>query len=128
MAEPTKDQRASLKDAINYQPDNYLSPDEITLIQNTFKGNNTLVNILRKLFIPTITDAELPLESFGSDTFLLGREYAQIPEAEIKSLIVAREDAIKFICGGLIKLKVIANMSKETDIEASFRRSKDSAK
>lgn len=123
----TKD-KTGLRDIINYQPQNYFSNDEVALIQNTFKGNSRLIGVLRKLFIPTITDPDLPIESFKNDLFFADRNWDQMPIEEAKALIVARQDAIKFICGGLIQLQVIANTPVEDPMEEALRRQQDSSK
>lgn len=120
-------QRASLRDVINYKPEQYLSDDEVKSIQSTFKNNPKLIGVLRKVMIPTIADPSLPIEEVSGDVFL-NRDWAAIPADEAKILTVARQDAVKFIIGGLIKLQVIANQSVETPMEAAIRRSKDSSK
>ena len=124
--EQSKGERAKLADVINYQPEQYLSAAEISLIQNTFKNNQALINVVRKVFIPTISDPTLPIEEVNADPFL-NRDWSAMPMDEAKALIVARQDAIKFVIGGLIKLQVLANRSTETPMEAALRRSKDSA-
>lgn len=127
MAEPTP-QPSRLKNVLNYEVETYFSPDEIALIQNTFRNAPRLINVIRKAMIPTISDPELPLENFGDDAFMAGRAYEQIPDSEIKSIVLGRQEAIKFICGGLVKLKVIANAKPADPVEEAFRRSKDSVK
>lgn len=124
MAEP--EQRATLRDVINYEPEQYLSDEEIKLIQATFRGNNQLFKILRKVMAPTISDPELPIEQMGNDFYFSAREWAQIPAEEAKILIAARQDALQFIFGGLIKLKVIANQEIKSPLSEEVRRSKDS--
>lgn len=124
MAEQ-KGKPASLQDILNYQVDSYFSNDEISLIQNTFKDPK-MINLLRKALLPSVGDPSLPMEEMAGDVWLQGRDYGSIPESEIKSIVVGRQEAIKFIIGGLIKLKVIANSKPETNIEETFRRSKDS--
>lgn len=125
MAEQ-KNQRVALKDVLNYNPEQYLSDAEISLIKGTFKNNPQLLAVLRKLLIPTIADPSLPIEQMGDDTFGAGYQFEQIPAEEAKILVVARQDAIKFIIGGLIKLKIIASSEEETPMAAALRRSKDS--
>lgn len=122
-------QRATLKQVVGeyYKPEEYLSEDELSLIRSTF-SDNRLVKVVRKILLPTIADPELPLEELASDTWLAGRAWAQIPAEEAKIMAVARQDAIEFIMGGLIKLKVIANQKPETEAEKAYRRTKDSAK
>lgn len=124
MAEP---KRASLTDVLNYEPEQYFSEDELMLIRNTFRSP-VVINLLRKVFIPTISDPELPLEDFGNDMFLAGREYAQIPDGEIKSIVLARQDAIKFIMGALVKLKVIANTPDMTPEQKKLQQKQNSGR
>lgn len=125
---PEGSQKASLRDVLNYEAETYFSDEELSLIRSTFQNNPRLMKVLRKALIPTFSDLELPLEDVGKDLWLVGRDYAQIPDAEIKSIVLARQEAIKFIAGGLINLKVIANAKDESPMEAALRRSKDSTK
>lgn len=124
MAEP-KGKPASLQDILNYQADSYFSDDEISLIQNTF-SDPKVMKVLRKALLPSIGDPDFPLEELASDVWLQGRDYGAIAVDEIKAIVVGRQEAIKFVSGGLIKLRVMAHSKSETDIEASYRRSKDS--
>ncbi len=119
-------QRVKLADVLNYQPEQYLNESEMSLIQSTFRGNTSLIAVLRKVMIPTIADPSLPIEEVNADPFL-NRDWSAMPMEEAKALIVARQDAIKFIIGGLIKLQVLANGSNETPMETAMRRAKDSA-
>jgi len=119
---------ASLKDVLPYSPDAYLTQDEMTLLRNTFRGNEKLIKILRKIFLPTALDPELPIEEIGGDVWMANFDFTQMQSSEIKPLVLGRQDAIKFVIGGLIKLKVLANQVEETAMEAAYRRSKDSAK
>lgn len=121
-------QPANLKDVLPYDPETYLSKDEVDLIRNTFQGNEKLIKVLRKLFLPTAFDPELPIEEIGGDVWMANFDFTQMQSSEIKPLVLGRQDAIKFVIGGLIKLKVIANQTQETEMEAAYRRSKDSTK
>ena len=123
MAQP-----ANLKDVLPYDPETYLSKDEVALIQNTFKGNEQLIKVLRKIFLPTVFDPELPIEEIGGDVWMANFDFTQMQSAEIKPLVLGRQDAIKFVIGGLIKLKVLANTTEMSGIEAAYKRSKDSTK
>ena len=126
MAEQQKPAR--LQDVLNYEADSYFTPDEIALIQSTF-ADKKIINVLRKALLPSIGDLSLPLEqALGSDFWLSGYQWQQIPADEAKILAVARQDTIKFIVGGLVKLRVIANVKEEDEVQAAYRRSKDSAK
>lgn len=125
--EPQKGSPARLEDVLNYEAETYFSKDEMTLIRTTFRDPRVL-KVVRKALMPSVGDREMPIEDLGSDLWLMGRDYGSIPDAEIKSIVLARQDAIKFIMGGLIKLKVMANSKEETSAEAMLRRGKDSLK
>jgi hypothetical protein len=122
------EQRAQLKDMLSYEADTYYSEDEIGLIRRTFKDNNELIKVIRKTFLPTISDPELPLEEFQKDWMINGKSWTQIPESERASMVLARQEAIEFIVGGLIMLKNLANIKEESPQEKSNRREKDSSK
>lgn len=119
---------AQLSDILNYQADTYFSTDELTVIKNTFGNNPVLIKLLRKIFLPSVGDLELPPEEVGNDVWLIGRDYASIPDNEIKSIVLARQEAIKFIIGGIIKLKMLANQKNESTAEKSLRERLNSNK
>lgn len=121
-------EKATLRDVLNYDPEQYLSEDEVALIRSTFKDNKRLITILRKVLLPTISDPSLPIEEMGHDAYMAGIEWSQIPSQEIKPIILARAEAIKFVMGALIKLKVIANATDESPFSKEVRRKQDSAK
>lgn len=120
--------KAQLKDILNYNPDAYLSQEDLSLIKNTFGGNPRLIKVLRKILMPVVEDPDMPIEEFSADLFLTGRDWGSIPNEEVKSLVVAREETMKFVMGGLIKLKVIANQQEDSPEEIKERRKKDSTK
>jgi hypothetical protein len=126
MAEQPK--KASLSDVLNYVPEQYLSADELSWIRSTFKDNPKAINTLRKLFLPTISDATLPVEQMGDDAFSSGLDFMSMPAEHAKVIAAARQDAIKFIFGGIIKTKIIAQSEDESPMESALRRSKDSTK
>lgn len=121
-------EKATLKDIINYEPEEYLSRGELELIQNTFRGNKELMKVLRKVMIPTIYDPELPIEQLAHDFYFSKTQWSQIPADEAKILAVARQEALEFIIGGLIKLNVIANEKQELPEDKETREKKDSTK
>lgn len=118
----------TLNELLPYTPDTYLTPEEVKELQSVFKGNEKLIKTLRKLFLPTAYDPELPIEEMMGDAWMVDKDFSQMQGAEIKPIVLARQDAIKFILGGLIKLKVIANTADATPMEEAYRRSKDSTK
>ena len=121
-------ERATLKDVLNYEPEQYLSKEETDLIRNAIKYNPTLLKVLRKVFLPTFKDPELPNEELESDYFNQGRTWAQIPAEEAKILIVARQDAVGLVMNGLVKLRVIASIPEESEEEKAERTKKNSTK
>jgi len=118
-------ERVTLRDVLNYEPEKYLSDDELALIRSVFSDKRVL-RVLRKVFLPSVGDLDLPIEELEHDVWLVGRDYAMIPDAEIRSIVVGRQDAVKFILGGLIKLKIIANQKEESEEQEIARKKKDS--
>jgi hypothetical protein len=116
-----------LADVINYKPDSYLTEEDIALIRDTFRNNERLIRVLRKIFLPSVGDNALPLEELGKDMWL-NMDFAQMANDEIKPIVLARQDAIKFIMGALIQLKVIANTDLESPLNAELKKQKDSTK
>lgn len=125
---PDNSQAATLRDVINYEPERYLSEDEMALIKNTFKGNKQLLTVLRKLFLPTVSDPSLPIEEIANDTLLAGVDWQSMPAEHIKPIILGRMEAIRFVASGLIKLRVLANSEDASPFMDAVRRKKDSAK
>lgn len=129
---PKKEQKATLRDLTKdfYVPDNYLSADEDALIKNTFSGEtgDKLIKILRKIFLPTALDPELPIEEMGKDVWMVDKDFAGMPVEQIKTIALARQDTIKFILGSLIELKIRANQKEESPQEKAARLAKDSSK
>lgn len=119
--------KTGVDDVIGYKGESYYSPEELTLLRNTF-SDPKMVALLRKVFLPTFNDATLPIEQVGKDYLMIGRNWDAIPAEEAKILVVARQEAAKFIIGGLIELKQIASSKDETELEKAYRRSKDSTK
>lgn len=124
---PDTKSQVRLEDVLGYTIDKYYSDEEMKLIRNVF-NDPKLVNVLRKVMLPTIADVSLPVEQIQRDVFLVGRNWEQVPADEAKILITARQEAIKFIIGGLIELKQLASSKDESEVERAFRRSKDSSK
>lgn len=121
-------EKAQLRDVLNYEPEQYLSEDEVALIRSTFKDNKRLLTILRKVLLPTISDPSLPVEEMGHDVYLAALDWAQIPNEQVKTIMLGRSEAIKFVMGALIKLKVIANSVDESPYQKEIRKRQDSAK
>lgn len=113
---------------VNYKAPERISEEEKSLIRNTFKDNDVLLNVLKKILLPSYTDDSTPFEMSGADVFSMGRDWASMPTEEVKALVVARQDTINFIAGALTWLKITANEKAESEQELSDRRTKDSLK
>lgn len=124
---PEKEKRAQLSDILTYTPEAYFDEGELSLIRSYFAGENgkKLIRILRKVLLPTVSDPSLPIEEAGSDAWMSGIDFRQIPEAEVKSVVLGRQEAIKFVIGGLVKLKMMA-VPEESELNRAARRAKDS--
>jgi hypothetical protein len=125
---PQDNQRASLRDVLNYEPEQYLSADELALIKSTFKDNQKLLNVLRKVMLPTISDPSLPVEEVANDSLLAGVDWQSMPSEHVKAILQGRQEAIKFIAGGLIRLRMLSSESEESPYQKALRMKKDSAK
>lgn len=125
-----EEKRATLQDMISYMPDSYLSDDELALIRSTFHGErgSDLLKVVRKIFIPSVHDPELPIEELGKDVWMSQVDFRSMAVEEIKAIVQGRQEAIKFIIGGLIQLKNIANIKAENEADRSSRLKKDSTK
>lgn len=121
-------QPASLRDVTGYTAEKYLTDEETVLIRSAFKYNPQLLQIIRKIMLPTMSDPNLPIEEVGRDAWLVGKKWDEIPADEAKALIVARQDTIKFVLGGLVALKTIAMQEEETPEQVKLREAKNSTK
>lgn len=125
MAEPRPVQ---LRDVLPYEPETYLTESDLKWIQDVFRGDERGIKILRKLFLPTALDPELPIEEISGDAWMANIDFTQMQVGEVKAIVLGRQDAIKFVIGGLLKLKVIANQKEETPQNREIRRAKDSGR
>ena len=121
-------QKATLKDLITYKPEQYMTDEELSLIKSVFKDNVKLLRALRKVFLPTVSDPNLPIEEFGKDLWFAGVDFSQLSKEEVQQRVIAKSEAIKFVMGGFIYLKQMANITEESPMEAALRRSQDSNK
>ena len=127
MEVPKERDRQTLSDIINYEPEVYLTSGDMDLIRSTFKDNPRLLHVLRKVFLPSVGDQAMPLEEIGQDVWM-NMDFSLMQNEEIKSIVLARQDAIKFVAGSLIRLKIIANSAIKSPLEEEIRKQKDSSK
>lgn len=110
----------------------YKAPERITeeekeLVRNAFKDERVL-DILKKIFMPSYADESNPFEFSGADAFLMGRDWSTIPVDEAKALIVARQDTINWLAGGLTLIKNWLHERPETAQQIAERERKNSTK
>ena len=119
-----------LEDVLHYTPESYFSEDEMTLVRNTFNGatGNRLLKVIRKIMLPTIADPDLPIEEINKDVSLSGIDMMGLAAEHLKPIVLARQESIKFVIGGLIMLKQMANIKEETPANRAARRAKDSTR
>jgi len=101
------------------------SDQELSLIKNTFKENETLLKLLRKVFLPEI-DPDAPLGQ-NIDLWMTVRLEDLTPDRALINLH-ARNSLIQHIEQQLLQLKVLAELVDETPEEAIMRIKKDSSK
>lgn len=98
--------------------------EELALIKSSFKGNEKLLKLLRKVFLPEY-DPQAPLGQVIDLWMTL--DLAGLTEQEREVRIFARNGLINHIEGRLIELNVLAGMKDETPSEKENRLKKDSA-
>lgn len=125
MSQPSP---VKIQDVLNYRIESYITEEDKKIIQNHFKDNPALMRVIRKVFMPTITDASLPIEEMSKDLWFGGMNFAELSQEEAFVRILAKQEAIKFIAGGIMSLKQIANIKDEDPSAIAARRAKDSLK
>lgn len=103
-----------------------LTEDEITLIKSTFGGNERLLKLMRKIFLPEYD----PMAPFGQviDLWLADTSLKQMPPDIAYQHIMARNMVIGHVEAQLQQLKYFADQKVETPEEQALREKKDSSK
>lgn len=101
------------------------SDDELALIKATFKDNEKLLKLLRKIFLPEY-DPNAPLGQ-GIDLWMTVNIKEQKPEEALRNL-QARNELIMHVDQQLIQLDILAKQSEETPAERIARNAKNSAR
>lgn len=114
------------KNRLNYQPKLLFSKEEVKLLKQTFGGtDNQLMTLLRKIFLPSLLDPEVPDEYMSND-LLIDIDFKPIPNEEVKSIVLARQEMIKWVRGSLVRLRQLANQpDEESPQDKEKRLSKD---
>lgn len=110
-------------------PPMLFSKEKIKLAKSLYGGeNNENLQFLREVFLPSLLDSKVPIE-FGANDMWMDIDFKGIPNEEVKSIVLARQDTIKWIIGSLLRLKNLANTpDEETPQEREVRLKKDSLK
>ena len=99
--------------------------EELTIIKSTFKGNEKLLKLLRKVFLPEYD----PYAPIGQVVDLwMTLDLANLSEQEREVRIFARNGLISHVEQQLLQLNVLAEMKFETPKEEAERKEKDSTK
>jgi hypothetical protein len=128
--EQNNSNKVRLQDVLQYTPDAYFSDDEMDLVRNAFNGaaGKRLLKVIRKVMLPTISDPDLPIEEINKDVTLAGIDMLGLAAEHLKPIVLGRQEAIKFVVGGLIMLQQMANIKEEPEQNRALRRAKDSTK
>ena len=99
--------------------------DELELIRNTFKGNDKLLKLMRKVFLPEI-DPDAPLGQI-IDLWMTVPVKEMKPEDALVN-ILARNQLISHIERQLIQLDILANNPKLTLEDITKKQKQNSSK
>lgn len=102
-----------------------ISEQEISLLKNTFGKNDTLLKLLRKVFLPEL-DPDLPIGQMIDLWMTVDIKDKDPIEAKIQ--MMARNSVIMHVENSLIQLKTLVNQGEETPEMIKARLKKDSSK
>lgn len=102
-----------------------ITPDEIKLIQATFRNNEPMIRLLRKIFLPEL-DPTAPIGQM-IDLWMTVETKDQGIEQQLINL-KARNTLITHVDQQLMTLALIAKMEEETPEEAKIKVKANSAK
>jgi hypothetical protein len=110
---------------------NYIYTDqELELLKNTFAENEPLLKLLRKVFLPRISDSAADIGGMTADVAmhpdLQVKSYPTIEQAMVG--IEAHTKALQHVESCLWKMKQLAGLKNETVEELKKRLEKDSTK
>lgn len=102
-----------------------ITPMERGILQNTFKGNEELVRLMRKIFLPEL-DAFVPL---GQNFDLwMTLKIDEMPMEQALINLKARNTLISHVDNCLMQIKALAEAPDETPEEAIERTKQNSSK
>lgn len=99
--------------------------DELDLLRSTFGGNDRLLKLLRKVFLPEYD----PAAPFGQTIDLwLSLSLENMSPYDRELAIIARNKLIQHVESNILQLQFLANSKGETPEEKEKRLKKDSSK
>ena len=101
-----------------------ITPEEKTVIEQTFGNNTKLLKVLRKIFLP-VYDPEAPIGQTVDLWSMRGLD--EMPPEQLKIHILARQSLIMHVESQLLQLQALSQKT-ETVEEALKRMKKDSTK
>jgi len=102
-----------------------ITPEEIDLLKSVFKGNEKLIKLLRKIFLPELSP-DLPL---GQNIDLwMTIPVKEISQEEALVNLLARNHLIQHVETQLLQLKILADTDAKTLEEIQENIKKDSSK
>lgn len=102
-----------------------ITDDERRLIAATFKGNDNLLRLMRKMFLPEL-DPTAPLGQM-LDLWMTVSIKDKTPD-EAYSDLLARNTLISHVDNVLMQLSLIGNIEEKTPAEIAQKQKTDSAK
>ena len=102
-----------------------IKPEEVDMIKSAFKGNETLLKVLRKVFLPELSP-DTPLGQQIDLWMTVPLQNLDPDQAMIN--IIARNQLIQHVEGQLLQLKILAETDAKTLEEAREALKKDSNK
>jgi hypothetical protein len=119
--------KEEIENTLGYSLPLRITEEEKELIRHTFKGNDELFKLLKKMFLPSATNPETPIEYVDTD-LMMDINWADVPNEQVKSIVLAKQYAIRMVRGAIMQLKVFANEKIETYEELQTKAKKNSSK
>ena len=113
-----------MADKLNYTPPLLFSKEEVAQLRATFGGqDNVNMDLLRRIFLPSLFDKDVPVE-YGANDMWMDRDFASIPQEEVKAIVLARQEVVKWVAGSLIRIRQMANQPEGDSPEERAAREK----
>lgn len=94
-----------------HKPRGRFNAEDMALLRATFKDNEPLLKLLRKVFLPNQVDESLPIGQVAG--VWMDIDFRGMSAEDAKAIAIARQDIIKTVEFYLQQLNVLANTSDE---------------